>query len=320
MIRNLVSLVAAMLIAVPGAAQDYPVKPIRIVIATAPGGASDILARQLAAGMQTALGQPVIVEPKPGANGNLAAEYVASAQPDGYTLMMGNIGTLAINASLYSKVRFDPLKDFATVARLVSFSNLLIVRSSLPVRNVIELIAYARANPNKLTYGSAGAGGSPHMAMVRFAQMAVLDMVHVPYKGTAPALIDLIGGQIDLAFSDPISTIPQLAGGRIRALAVSGNKRLASLPTVPTVAEAGLPGYEVGGWLGIVAPANTPAAIVTKLNKTMNEIMDTAEMKAKMSELGADITTTTPEEFGRFVAAEHARWKQVIVKGKLVVD
>ncbi len=311
---------ALLLAAAPASAQEWPVKPIKIVVASAAGGASDILSRQVAERMQVLYGQPVIVEARPGANGNLAAEYVAAAAPDGYTLMMGTIGALAINASLYKNVRFDPIRDFTPVARLVSFSNLLVVKDALPVKDLKELIAYAKANPKKLTYGSPGAGGSPHMAMVVFGQMAGLDLIHVPYKGAAPALTDLMGGQIDMSFSDPLLTTPQLAGGRIRALAVSGSTRLAALPNVPTVAEAGVPGYAVSGWLGIAAPANTPVAIVNKLNKTLNDIMDMPDMKAKMREQGAEIITTTPAEFRSFVVGEFNRWKKVVADGNLVAE
>jgi len=322
MIRLLSALAAALLAiqAAPAAAQEYPAKPIRIIVASAAGGASDILSRLVAERMQQIYGQPVIVEAKPGANGNIAAEYVAGAPPDGYTLMMGTIGAMAINASMYRNVRYDPLKDFVPVARLVSFSNLLVVKSALPVKDVKELIALAKARPNTLHFGSPGAGGSPHMAMVQFAQMANIELVHVPYKGAAPALTDLMGGQIDLSFSDPLLTQPHLQGGRIRALAVSGSKRLASLPDVPTVAEAGVPGYEVSGWLGIVAPARTPAPVVAKLNKTLNEIMAMPDMQARMKEQGAEVITATPQEFGSFIAAEFSRWKKVIAAGNLVAD
>ncbi|CAN5389981.1 tripartite tricarboxylate transporter substrate binding protein [soil metagenome] len=311
---------ASLLVGAAAEAQDYPTKPIRIVVASAAGGASDILARTVAEKMQVLLGQPVVVEARAGANGNIAAEYVAGLTPDGYTLMMGNVGSLAINASMYKNMHVDPIRDFAPVARLVSFSNLLVVRADLPVNNVKELIAYAKAHPKELRYGSPGAGGSPHMAMVVFGQMANLDLVHVPYKGAAPALTDLMGGYIDLSFSDPLLTQAQLPSGRIRALAVSGAKRLPSLPDLPTVAEAGVPGYEVSGWLGIAAPARTPPAIVDKLNRTLNQIMDMPDIRAKMREQGAEIITTTPQEFGTFMKAEYTRWKKVVNEGNLYAE
>jgi tripartite-type tricarboxylate transporter receptor subunit TctC len=301
-------------------AQPYPSKPIRFVVATAAGGASDIVARTVAERMQEGLGQPIVVEAKPGANGNLAAEYVARSAPDGYTMMMGTIGVMAINVSMYRKTPFDPLTDFTAVAPLVSFSNMLVVRNDLPAKSVKELVEYARANPGKLRYGSPGSGGSPHMAMVVFGQMNNLDIVHVPYKGAAAALNDLLGGHIDMAFSDPLVTTPQVKAGRVRALAVSGPQRLESAPEIPTVAEAGVPGFSVVGWLGIVVPAGTPRDRIAMLNAEANKALANPDVRKRLIDNGALITPGTPEDFDKLVRSEHARWRKVVTESKLVVD
>ena len=316
-------ILAALGLAVAGAgavAQPYPSKPIRFVVATAAGGASDIVARTLAERMQEGLGQPIVVEAKPGANGNLAAEYVAKSAPDGYTMMMGTIGVMAINPSMYRKVAFDPLTDFVPVAPLVSFANILVVRPDLPVKNVEELIEYARANPGRLRYGSPGSGGSPHMAMVVFGQMNNLDIVHVPYKGAAAALNDLLGGHIDMAFSDPLVTTPQVNAGRVRALAVSGPQRLESAPDIPTVAEAGVPGYAVVGWLGIVVPAGTPPDRIARLNAEANKALANPGVRKRLIDNGALITPGTPEDFDKLVRGEYQRWKKVVSDSKLVAE
>ena len=314
---------ATLLAALQGSAlaqENFPDKPIRIIVASAAGGASDIVSRIMADKLQQAFGQPVVVEARPGANGNLAAEFVAKAPPDGYTLMMGTIGVMAINPSMYKTVRFDPMKDFVPVARLVSFSNVLVVHPALPIRSVKEFVDYAKANPGKLRYGSPGAGGSPHMASVVFGQMANIDIVHVPYKGAAPALTDLMGGHIDFAFSDPLLTLQHVRAGRVRALAVSGARRLASEPSIPTVAEAGVPGYAVSGWLGIVAPAGTPPDRVAKLNAALNQALALPDVRSKLVEQGSDIIPGTPEEFGGFLRSEYERWKKVVGDARLTAD
>ena len=318
--KQILAAVGLAVACVSAGAQPYPSKPIRFVVATAAGGASDIVARTVAERMQDGLGQPIVVEAKPGANGNLAAEYVARAAPDGYTMMMGTIGVMAINVSMYRNTPFDPLTDFTAVAPLVSFSNMLVVRPDLPVKSIKELIEYARANPGKLRYGSPGSGGSPHMAMVVFGQMNNLDLVHVPYKGAAAALNDLIGGHIDMAFSDPLVTTPQVKAGRVRALAVSGPQRLESAPDIPTVAEAGVPGFSVVGWLGIVVPAGTPRDRIVTLNAEANKALANPDVRKRLIDNGALITPGTPEDFDKLVRSEHARWKKVVTESKLVVD
>jgi tripartite-type tricarboxylate transporter receptor subunit TctC len=309
--RGLLGLVAALAFAAwsgTAAAQSYPDRPIRLIVATAAGGASDILARQVGQKLTEAWGQQVIVDPRPGANGNIAAQAAARAPADGYTLMMGTIGVMAVNVSIYREVGYDPARDFDPIARLVRFANILVVHPSNPARTMAEFIAAGRENPRPIAYGSPGNGGSPHLAMVVFARMAGLRMEHAPYRGAAPALNDLIAGNLGAAFSDPLLTLPQIEGGRVRALAVSGPRRLAAAPGIPTVAEAGLPGYDVTGWLGIVAPRGVPAPIIAQLNAELNRIMNEPAMVQRMESQGAEVVTGTPEEFGAYIRGEIERW------------
>ncbi len=294
----------------PTPLQSYPDRPIRLIVASAAGGASDILARSVGQKLAEAWGQPVVVDPRPGANGNVAALAAARAPADGYTLMMGTIGVMAVNPAIYRDVGYDPARDFDPVARLVSFSNILVVNPSLPVRSQAEFIAHVRAHPG-LGYGSPGNGGSPHLGMLVFARMAGIQMEHIPYRGAALALNDIIAGNLASAFSDPLATLPHIRAGLVRPLAVSGTRRLAALPEVPTVAEAGIPGYEVVGWLGIVAPHGTPRPIVQKLNTALNGVMAEPEMVQRLTAQGAEIVTGTPEEFGGYIRGEIARWAQI---------
>ncbi|WP_149535780.1 Bug family tripartite tricarboxylate transporter substrate binding protein [Siccirubricoccus phaeus] len=295
-----------------GQTAGYPDRPIRLIVATAAGGASDILARQVGAKLGEVLGQQIVVDPRPGANGNIAAVAAARSAPDGYTLMMGTIGAMAVNPAIYRDPGYDPARDFEAVARLVRFANILVVHPSNPSHTMAEFIAWARTRPaGANTYGSPGNGGSPHLAMVVFARMAGLQMEHVPYRGAAPALNDLVAGNLTAAFSDPLLTLPQIKDGRVRALAVSGPRRLAAAPEIPTVAEAGLPGYEVTGWLGIVAPRGVPAPIVTRLNAELNRIVQEPEMTARLASQGAEVTTGTPVEFQDYIHSEIRRWAEV---------
>jgi len=292
-------------------AQSYPDRPIRLIVATAAGGASDILARSVGQKLTESWGQPVVVDPRPGANGNVAAVAAARAPADGYTLMMGTIGVMAVNPAIYRDPGFDPERDFEPVARLVRFANILIVNPAVPARTMAEFIDYVRARPGQVSYGSPGNGGSPHLSMVVFARMAGLQMEHVPYRGAAASLNDVIAGNIPAAFSDPLVTLPQVEGGRVRALAVSGPRRLAAAPQIPTVAEAGLEGFDVTGWLGIVAPRGVPAAVVAKLNAELNRIMNEPEMVARLASQGAEVVTGTPSEFGAYIRSEITRWAEV---------
>jgi tripartite-type tricarboxylate transporter receptor subunit TctC len=294
------------------ATSGYPNKPIRMIVPTTPAGITDIIARMAAQALTERLGQQVIVENRPGANGNIAAEFVARAPADGYTLMLGTIGVLSINPYLYKHVGYDPLRDFTPIGQLVSFSNILAVNPELPVHDVRELIAYAKARPGKLSYASSGVGGSPHMAMASFLHMAGLDVVHVPYKGSAPAIQDVVSGQVQMTFGDPIATLPFVRSGKLRALAVSGDRRLASAPDIPTVAQAGLPGYSVNGWLGIAAPRGTPPAVVQKLNATLDAwLQDPATVK-KLESMAADPTPKSAAQFGQYVQAENKKWSELV--------
>lgn len=296
--------VLLMLTPLAAAGQSYPDRSIRLIVATAAGGASDILARQVGQKLSEVWGQQVVVEPRPGANGNIAAVAAARSPADGYTLMMGTIGVMAVNPSIYRDPGYDPVRDFEAVARLVRFSNILVVNPSHPAHTMPEFIAWSRENPGRVSYGSPGNGGSPHLAMVVFARMEGLRMEHVSYRGAAPALNDLIAGNLTAAFSDPLVTLPQVADGRVRALAVSGPQRLTAAPTVPTVAEAGLPGYDVTGWLGIVAPRGIPVPIAAKLNVELNRIMREPEMVARLATQGAEVVTGTQPEFQAYIQSD----------------
>ncbi|MDO9709224.1 Bug family tripartite tricarboxylate transporter substrate binding protein [Paracraurococcus lichenis] len=288
-----------------------PERPVRLLVGFAAGGSSDVTARLVAQAMGERLGQPVVVENRPGAAGNIAAEAVARAAPDGHTLLFGVSSALAANRALYKSLAFDTLRDFAPLSQVAVIPNLIVVNPALPVRSIPELIAYARANPGKLNYGSAGAGTSLHLASASFAARAGLDMVHVPYRGGAPAATDLIAGKIQMIASPMVEVIGAVQAGQLRALAVTTAKRSPLLPEVPTVAET-LPGFEVPLWNGILAPAGTPPAAIVRLSDTIQDALRSEEVRRRLLEQGSEPAPSTPEQFADFIRAEIPRWAEIV--------
>ncbi|MDD0840883.1 tripartite tricarboxylate transporter substrate binding protein [Curvibacter sp. HBC61] len=296
------------------AAADWPNKPIRWVVPFPPGGAMDAIARTLGERAGKALGQPFVIENRPGAGGNIGAELVAKSPADGYTLMITSIG-MATNKPLYGKLSYDPVKDFAPVSLLAVVPNVLVVNASQSkLRSVDELIAAARQSPGKITYGSAGNGTSIHLAGEVFSSMTQLDLVHVPYKGSSPALTDLLGGQIDLMFDSVTSARPHLQSGKLRALAVTTAKRSAALPQVPTLAEAGVPDYEVSPWFAAFVPAGTPRPVLHKLQAALVSALKQPEVQARFDAIGAEAVGSSPDELAAHLARESTRWTQLITQ------
>ena len=293
-------------------AESYPARAVRMVVGFPPGGTTDIMGRIAAQKLSDTFGQQVIVDNRPGAGGNIATELVARAAPDGYTLLASPGSTLTINPSLYAKLGFDTLRDFAPVTILAEVPNLLVVHPSLPARSVKELIALARSRPGQLNYASTGAGQSTHLSMELFKSMARVDLNHVPYKGSAPALTDLIGGQVTLMFDNMPTALPHAKSGRLRPLAVSTARRAAVFPELPTVAEAALPGFEVSVWFGILAPAQTPRDLVQRLNGVLAKALQASDVKTRLADQGAEAVGNTPEQFTDVIRADLAKWAKVI--------
>jgi tripartite-type tricarboxylate transporter receptor subunit TctC len=298
----------------------YPTKPIRIVVPFPAGGATDVLARAAAQKLTESLGQPVVVDNRPGAGGNIGAELVAKSAPDGYTLLMGTVGTHAINPGIYPKMPYDHVRDFAPIILVAGVPNVLEVNPSLPVNSVQELIAYAKANPGKLNFASSGNGTSIHLSGELFKTMAGVQMTHVPYKGSAPALQDLVGGQVQLMFDNLPPSLALIKAGKLKPLAVTSKVRAPALPDVPTLAESGLPGFEASSWFGLLAPAGTPQPVIAKLNAEIAKWLATPEAKEKLVAQGANIAGGTPEDFARHIAAETAKWQKVVKDSGAKID
>ncbi|MDB5744058.1 MAG: Tripartite tricarboxylate transporter family receptor [Polaromonas sp.] len=298
----------------------YPTKPIRLVVPFTPGGSTDILARAIGQELTKAWGQSVVVDNVPGAGGAIGAEKVAKAPADGYTLLMGHIGTLAVNPSLYPKLPYNPVKDFAPVAWVARVPNVLVVHPSVQARTLKEFVTLAKAKPGQLNYGSGGNGSAANLATEYFKLQTGTSMLHIPYRGTAPAVTDLMGGQIQVLFTGAPAVMAQLKNGQLRALAVSSPQRLGALPDLPTVAESGYPGFEADQWYGVVAPAGTPQGIIERLNRQINEALKSPELAKRLDAEGAVAMPGTPEVFGRLIVTEIARWKPVIGSGRVKAD
>jgi tripartite-type tricarboxylate transporter receptor subunit TctC len=303
----------------PAAAQPYPSKPIRIIVPFPAGGIADVYGRLIAADLTAAWGQPIVVENRTGAGGNIGADLVAKSPPDGYTLVMGSIGTHAVNVTLFAKLPYDPVRDFAAVSPVLEADGLLVVHPSVPASSVPELIALARAKPNGLTFASAGMGTASHLAGELFKSMAKVEMVHVPYKGNVPAITDLLAGQTALLFATMPTVLPHAKTGKLRALATIGSPRAAATPELPTVAET-LPGFVVTNWIALFAAAGTPPEIVQKWNAEVNRIMQAKEIQARLLTEGASFRPMAPAEFGAFVKAEIEKWAPVVKASGARVD
>lgn len=317
--RTLFAAAASLFFCAPSLAQNYPAKPIRLILGFAPGGSTDLVARVVGQKMSESWGQQVIIDNRPGANGMIGADLVAKANPDGYSLLLSSIGPMAINASLY-KMPYDIVNDFAPVTYTGNVANLLVVHPAIPAMNVKELIALAKARPGQLTFGSSGTGGAPHMAVELFKLLTKVNVVHIPYKGGGPAMADLVGGQISGSFASMPSSIPFVQAGKLRALAVTALKRSPALPEVPTISEAGVPGFSVLDWQGLFTTAKTPPEIVNKLNAEVIRILALRDVIQRLSAAGVEIQTSTPKEWGDFVKSEIAKWSKVVKEAHVKVE
>jgi tripartite-type tricarboxylate transporter receptor subunit TctC len=313
-------LVIGALSGISATGQTYPSKPIRLIIPFTPGGSTDILGRVIGQSLTEAWGQQVLLENRAGAGGAIGAEAAARAAPDGYTLFMGHVGTLAVNPALYPKLPYDPIKDFAPITLIAMVTNVLVVNPDVPAKTVQELIALARSKPGQLNYGSGGQGSAAHLAMEYFKLMTKTDIVHIPYKGTVPAVTDLLAGRIALTMTGLPPLLPQIKAGKIRALAVATAKRVSQLPNVPTVAESGVPGFEATQWYGLLAPAGTPREIIDKVHAEIARALTRVEVRKRLETDGADPISMTPAEFSAMIKSEIARWGRVIREAAITAE
>ncbi len=310
--RFLMALALAIGLAPPVSAQPYPGKPIRFIVPQAAGGTTDILSRTVAQKLSDTFGQQIVVDNRAGANGIIGTELVAKAPGDGYTLLAGGTATIAINVSLYRKIPYDPVKDFAPVANIAYSTSVLVVHPSVPAKSIADLIALAKSKPGELRYASAGIGSSPHLSAEVFRTMTVTNIVHVPYKGSTPGVTATVTGEASLMFTGIASALGHIKAGRLRALSVNGPKRSPALPEVPTAGDSGLPGFEVDFWIGILAPAGTPAAVVTRLNTEVNRIIGQDDIRDRLIVLGTDPIGGTPQQFAALIKKDIARWAEAI--------
>lgn len=301
-------------------AQPYPAKPIRLIAPSTPGDAPDVIARLIALRLSPVLGQPIVVENRPGAGGVIGSEVAAKSAPDGYTLIMGNAGSHGINAAVYSKLPYDIQRDFAPISQVAIAPNIMVINPSIPAKSVAEFIAYAKSQPGKLSYASGGNGSSAHMSMELFKAMSGVDIQHVPYKGSSPALTDLMGGQVAVFIGNIPPTVPLVRAGKLRALAVTTKSRSTLMPELPTISEAGLSGYETVAWFGVLAPAGTPPEIVKRLSTEIGKIARSPEMRDKLVAMGAEPVGGTPEEFKAVIDSDIAKWKRLAQKESIKVD
>jgi len=301
-------------------AQPYPTKPIKLVAPSTPGDAPDVIARLVADKLSTALGQQVVVENRPGAGGVVGSDYVAKAVPDGYTLIMGNAGSHGINAAVYSKLPYDIQRDFAPVSQVAVAPNVMVINPSVPASTLAEFIAYAKANPGKLSYASGGNGSSAHMSMELFKSMSGIDIQHVPYKGSSPALTDVVSGQVVAFIGNMPPTVPLIKAGKLRAIAVTTKSRSALMPELPTITEAGLPGFETVAWFGVLAPAGTPPEVVNRLSAEIAKIAKSPEIREKLVAMGAEPVGSTPEEFKAVIDRDIAKWKPLAQRVGIKID